>query len=625
MLSVPVTAPSAHTAPRPAIVRVACPRARPLADCGYVRVPLDRRFPNGRTIRIYFEHYFRTVRTLPATSTVLSIEGGPGFSTTADRAARLQLWRPVSARRDLVLVDLRGTGRSGALNCPAFRRHILPYVVRAGRCAAQLGPARDDYDTSQSVQDLAAVLNAIGIGKVDLYGDSYGSYAAQAFAIRYPHRLRSLVLDGTYQLPGSDPALADIAQSTRSSLQLACERRPGCPGGSRPLRLIGRLIQRVRTHPISGIAPDADGTRIHVTANTDTLAQLLQSGFYYQGVWRDIFAATRSAFAGDDAPLLRLVAETVTTDGPNGDPRQFTESLYLSVICHDYPELWPAGTPVADRPAFVRTALQAYRPGTFAPFTAKEWTGLDYEGALACERWPSAAFADPPVPPSAPYPDVPTLILNGDLDNITPLADARVVAARFPHSTLVVMQNSGHVTALEDQNNCASRIYVQFVQDLAAGDTSCASRTPEVRVVPSFPLSLAGVTPALPSPGDASTVRDRRVAAASAAAVADALQRWWANVSGSGVGLRGGHWSYTGGDLETFTLTNVAFVPGVRVTGTVRWRYSTGRVRAWVVARTPGGPAEHLRMAWSLQVRAARARLRGTVAGRTLRLHMLAP
>ena len=105
-----------------------------------MRVPLDRRHPNGRTIRIYFEHYFRTQRSRPPTSTVLSIEGGPGFSTTADRAARLQLWRPVSARRDLLLVDLRGTGRSGALNCPAFRRHILPYVVRAGRCAAQIGP-----------------------------------------------------------------------------------------------------------------------------------------------------------------------------------------------------------------------------------------------------------------------------------------------------------------------------------------------------------------------------------------------------------------------------------------------------------------------------------------------------
>ena len=114
-------------------------------------------------------------------------------------------------------------------------------------------------------------------------------------------------------------------------------------------------------------------------------------------------------------------------------------------------------------------AWPAYPGGTFAPFTAQEWTGLDYEGALACLRWPPAAFPDPPVPPSAPYPNVPTLILNGDLDNITPLADARVVAARFPRSTLVVMQNSGHVTALQDQNDCAAPIYEHFVRTLERG------------------------------------------------------------------------------------------------------------------------------------------------------------
>jgi hypothetical protein len=186
------------------------------------------------------------------------------------------------------------------------------------------------------------------------------------------------------------------------------------------------------------------------------------------------------------------------------------------------------------------------------------------------------------------------------------------------------MQNSGHVTALEDQNDCASVIYERFVADLSPGDTSCAHRTPEVRVVPKFALSLSGMAPATPSPGDESTLRDRRIAAASAAAVADVLQRWWANVSGSGVGLRGGTWSYSGGNLTTFALHNVAFVPGVKVSGTVRWNYSTGRVRATVVSRA-GGTVERLRMAWSLQVRAAGDRLTGSANGRTLRLHMLAP
>jgi pimeloyl-ACP methyl ester carboxylesterase len=608
----------------PAIVRTACPRAARGATCGFVRVPLDRRFPDGPAIRVTFERYPRRVTSRPARATVLSVEGGPGYPTRADRGLRLQLWRPISARRDLLLVDLRGTGRSGALACRAFRLHILDYLARAGRCARELGRVRDAYDTSQSVQDLEAVLRALHAGKVDLYGDSYGSYAAQAFALRYPQRLRSLVLDSTYQLPGSNPVWADLAAATRSDLRRACERRPGCPARD-PVALVADFVRRVRLHPIVGTAPNGDGVRTHVVVDEEALAQTLQSGYYYQAVWRDLLAALRSAEAGDTAPLLRLVAETVTADGPGGDPAQFSEALYLAVTCHDYPQPWPSGTPVSLRAAALRATLRAYPPAAFAPFSAAAWTGTDYEGVRACLRWPSRRTADPPAPPGAAYPPVPTLVLSGDLDNITPLSDARVVASRFPRSTLVDVENSGHVTALGDQNACASPIYLRFVRTLAAGDTSCARRTPEVRVVSAFPRRLAQVPPAQRSSGDRSDVADRRLVAAAAAAVADVLQRWWVNFSGRDVGLRGGQWSYRGSDDIVFRLRRVAFVPGVPVSGTVRWSYSTGRVRGIVDARAPGGRAAHVRLAWSLQERAARARLDGSVAGRALRVYMLAP
>ena len=624
-MSAQVPAPAPNASAAVAIVRTQCPGGGAHDECGFLRVPLDRRLPDGRRIRIYFELRSRTDRSRPPVSTVLSVEGGPGFSTTADRAARVQLWRPLSARRDLLLVDLRGTGRSDPLDCRSFRRHILGYIDRAARCAAELGTSRDFYDTSQTVQDLAAVLGALRIGRVDLYGDSYGSYAAQAFALRYPHKLRSLVLDGTYQLPGSDPALADLAASTRSGLRLACGRRPGCPAGREdPVKVVARLVARVRRDPIVGTAPDGDGTPTHVRLDEDALVQVMMSGFYDQAVWRDILAAARSAKAGDTRPLLRLAAETVTTDGPNGDPRLYSESLYLAVICHDYPELWSPSTPVAQRPADVRAALAAYPAGTFAPFSAAAWTGTDFEGALACLRWPSPARPDPPAPPGAAYPRVPTLILNGDLDNITPLADATVVAHRFPRSTLVDVENSGHVTALLDQNDCASVIYQQFVSTLSPGDTSCASRTAEVRVVPAFARSAAAVPPVRAGRRDRSTILDRRVASAAAQTVADALQRWWVNYDGTGVGLRGGRWSYSGGNLTTFVFRRDSFVPGVAVSGTARWVYTTGRVRANLVVRA-GGVVEHLRMRWSLQVRAAMADIDGHADGRPLHAHMLAP
>ena len=116
---------------------------------------------------------------------MLAIEGGPGYGTTDSRDSYLTLLAPLQARRDLLLVDLRGTGLSGALDCKTFRRTVKRYVARAGQCAAEIGPRRDFYGTGNAVDDVAAVLDALGIAQVDLYGDSYGTYAGQAFAARH--------------------------------------------------------------------------------------------------------------------------------------------------------------------------------------------------------------------------------------------------------------------------------------------------------------------------------------------------------------------------------------------------------------------------------------------------------
>jgi pimeloyl-ACP methyl ester carboxylesterase len=593
--------------------------------CGYLRVPLDRAKPGGRTIRIYFERYPRRDRSQRRLSTVVSIQGGPGFPTAADRAGRVAVWRPVSARRALLLMDLRGTGESGALACRAFARSSRGYIARAGRCAAQLGPRRDLYSTAQAVEDLEAVLTVFRMRKIDLYGDSYGTYAAQAYALRHPERLRSLVLDGAYPLPGTDPAWADLVEAIRRGLSLTCERRPGCPAGEDPVDLAARFADHVRARPIRGFAPDGDGTRTRVRLNEDAYVQAVSSGYYYPALWRDLPAAIVAARNGDARPMLRLAAETVTIDAPTTDPAESSEALYLAVICHDYPQLWDPATPLAARAAEARSRIAAYPAGTFTPFSAGAWTGTEYEGVLACLRWPSPFRPDPPDPPGAVYPAVPTLVLNGDLDTITASSGAREVADRFPGSTFVELQNSFHVLALYDRDRCASRIYVNFLRTLRAGDTSCATRVPEVRVLEAFPRRLTRTQPADPAPGDGSTVRDRRLAAAAALTVSDVINRWFVNYDGTSVGLRGGRWSYSGDDPVVFELDGVKFVGGVPVSGTASWSPTGGRVRARVRVRDPFGPVGTLRLRWSLGVPLATATLRGAVGGRPLRARMLAP
>ena len=594
------------------------------ARCGFVRVPIDHANPSGTKIRVYYEFYPAT-DTGPVASTVLSIEGGPGYSTTADRSGRIALWKPLSAHRNLLLVDLRGTGRSGALACKAFADHILGYIDRAGRCARQLGPRIRYYDTSQSVQDLESVLESLKLGKIDLYGDSYGSYAAQAFALRFPWRLRSLTLDSTYQLPGSDPAFADLAGASRDALVLSCERTPTCQAHHDPLGVIAALVQRVRQHPITGTAPDGDGHLTHVVVTEDTVVQAVQFGFAWLGVYRDLIPAALAAQQGDTQPLLRLIAETEAVDGGAGAPRSFSEGLYDAVICHDYPQLWPASTPISQRPGVAAQELAHYPQSAFYPFSTAAWTGTDYEGALACLKWPdSPSASDPPVPPGTPYPHVPTLVMAGDMDNITPLSDNKVVASRFPDSALVVVHNNNHVQAEYDDNSCGSVIYENFVRNLTPGDTSCAAHVAPVRVVPRYPLALHQVTPVLASTGNKAPLVARRLAAAAAATVADAIDQWWVNYSGTDRGLRGGRWSYHSFPTTVFTFKSTQFVPGVAVSGTAKWNYDTGPVVVHVTVRG-GGTSGNLAMHWSMQGPASQAVITGRVGGAALRAHMLAP
>jgi len=615
----------------PPVVPIVCPaQARDVssgARCGYVRVPLDRTGSRPGTVRVYFERYPPRDRTKPPSSTVLSIEGGPGYPTAADRKLRSELWAPVSKRRALLLVDLRGTGRSGALACRALQHTTTNYVARAGRCAAELGPKRDYYNTGDSVEDLEDVLRAIRAGPVDLYGDSYGTYAAQAFALRHPERLRSLTLDAAYPLPGTDPAYADLAAAFRRGLRLTCQRRPGCPAAELhqdAVALLRKTARRLAVRPVRGFGLDADGALRPVTLTDSALAQIAGSSYYSYPVWKDLLAAAVSLDHGDAAPMLRLGAEHLDFDAGEAVPAEFSDPLYLAVTCHDYPQLWDPDTPIALRAEAAAARLRNYPPGTFTPFTAKAWTSYPYEGPLACLRWPSPVAGEPPEPPDAVYARIPTLVLNGDLDTITASSGAKVVASRFPGARFVEVHNSVHVTALGDRDNCASAIYWRFVKQLDPGDTSCRLHVPEIRLVTRFARSLDEVDAGRPEAGNEARGPERKLAVAAAQTVADVISRWWLNYSGASRGLHGGTWSYDGDDrATTFTLENVAFVPGVEVSGKAEWGRD-GSVSASVAVTAKTGATGEVRLAWSGKP-LARASLRGTVSGAVLNASMLAP
>jgi pimeloyl-ACP methyl ester carboxylesterase len=88
--------------------------------CGSVTVPLDRQNPAAGTIDIHYALVPHSDTSRPSAGTIVPNPGGPGQATIGSAGLYLQALAPLLRDRDLLLIDARGTGQSGALSCPSL-------------------------------------------------------------------------------------------------------------------------------------------------------------------------------------------------------------------------------------------------------------------------------------------------------------------------------------------------------------------------------------------------------------------------------------------------------------------------------------------------------------------------
>jgi len=569
--------------------------AVPRARCGSIKVLLDREKPSVGKLRIGFELYPRRDRSRPLLGTIVAVEGGPGYSSTDSRSWFIDLFRPLLDRYQLLIVDNRGTGKSGAILCQPLQSYKGNYVDAVGKCGRQLGDTADLYGSGNAADDLAEVLDALDINRVHLYGDSYGTFFSQTFAVRHPDRLHSVMLDAAYFVEGTDPFYIDTNRAITDAFRFSCERSPTCaarPNGT--MDRIARLTERLRDEPIVGRAQNADGQVRRVRVGVGGLIYLVTGAATSPTLYRELDAAVRAALRPRPyvKPLLRLARETYYVGGA-GPVRSYSEGLYLAVSCNDYPQPFDMTSPISQRPEQYQETLdelRATQPDAFAPFTIHEWVTSPVEYFSSCLKWPRPSRVDPPVPPGADFPDTPVLVLAGDLDSLTSPEGARQTADAFPNSTYVEVANMTHVSALSDFDRCASRIVRRFVRTLDAGDTSCASEYNEMRLVDSFARSSRELE------WGSGRERTARIAAAT---LGDVIARWFGMYTYSGTGLRGGTFTTSDGPKVRWRLKKVRWVRDVKVSGTARWDRTTGRIRANLTVDGPGARPGELRLRWN--------------------------
>ncbi|MBK8255808.1 MAG: alpha/beta fold hydrolase [Polyangiaceae bacterium] len=446
------------------------PGVRSPAQCGTLHVPENRNQPNGRTLGIQVI-VVPALAASPKADPVVFLAGGPGQAASQIVGFALGVADKLHESRDFVFVDQRGTGHSHALFCEVppsnaplyehFDSQFDPAVVE--RCRDAQDADLTQYTTAVATQDLEDVRHALGYPQLNLWGTSYGTRAALAYMRAYPNNVRSSILDGVAPMALVLPvSLAKDAERALNQLFVDCAAEQACAGAFPNLK--ERFYKFVQTladeplrvqvrHPKTGVAEE-------VVIDKATFLGALRGVLYSAEISTLLPFALNEAMSGRFEPLITLAAEL-----GKSTERTFAVGMFLSVVCSE------------DIPFIKPGEIEAAAQNTlFGPQAA-----LDI--VRACDYWPKA-----PVPAAFREPvqtNLPTLLLSGALDPVTPPSWGELAQASLPNGVHVIVGGTGHNTV---STACARRIASQFVEDGNPSNlnTECASTVVRPPFFPTF-------------------------------------------------------------------------------------------------------------------------------------------
>lgn len=446
--------------------------ARLAAQCGKLTVYENRAAQSGRQIDLRVAVLLAISRT-PAADPFVFITGGPGEAATQDYVLLSRAFERIREKRDILLVDQRGTGQSHPLDCPSAETDTTTddaaIEAEVNRCVQHLDADPRFYTTLDAVADLDQVRAALGYDQLNLYGVSYGSRVAQMYLAQYPDHVRTVILDGV--VSPARPLGLTMASDAQRALDLIfarCAANPSCHDAfPDPAGDLAALMERVDKAPVSVTIPHpTSGEPTQVQVSRSTLATAIRLFSYSPETAALLPLLIHSARATGDLSHLAAQAQIVT--------RQVEGSLSVgvhnSVVCAE------------DVPFYGNATLLAEsEKSTYMGERYKELERL-------CKYWPSR-----PVPADSLAPvrsSVPVLLLSGEADPVTPPLNAEQVAATLPSNLLVEAPGQGHgIVTL----GCTYRVAADFVEKgtLKGLDVACVQ---DIRPMPFF-LTLTGTAP----------------------------------------------------------------------------------------------------------------------------------
>jgi len=458
--------------------------------CGYLTVPEIHAQPDGPTIQLAVA-IIKSKDPNPSTDPLVMAQGGPGGSTIDTYTKLLLSNNRLLSNRDIVLFDQRGTLYSKpALMCKEVDQITLDTIEKqispdqsnqlseqalqaCHQRLAQEGINLSAFNSLENAADIQDLRQALGYDQINLYGVSYGTLLALHTMAQNPQGLRSVILDSV--VPPQTNFILNAAQTENRSfshLFTACQQDPSCNKDYPDLdKVYSALFKSLNQNPAHVPMTDPDSGKTYnavVDGYTfqDGLFQMIYATDLIPALPRMIYDAKNGKF-----DFFTRIMEIFAFD------RTMAYGMYYSVLCAEDANFTPADQ-----------NLTGVRPEIVSEEKSQPESMLHI-----CKNWNVQQLGPQAVQPVTS--DIPTLILTGDFDPITPPDYAKSAATTLKNSFLYEFPSGGHGEATDGP--CQASILQAFLDNpTKPPDGSCINKISK----PSFftPSSIVGISGLIP-------------------------------------------------------------------------------------------------------------------------------
>ncbi|MFG1948896.1 alpha/beta hydrolase [Nonomuraea sp. NPDC048826] len=430
----------------------------PALECGTLAVPLDYDRPDGDTIDLAL---IRIKATGNRIGSLVFNFGGPGGSGVDMLPMTQRAFAGLASGYDLVSFDPRGVERSAGVKCGGKVEELMGMTAGedadklarefAAACEKDSGKVLAHVGTVNAAQDLDRIRVALGEGKLNYFGLSYGTHLGSVYATKFPDKVGRFVLDAAYDpnVTFEQRTLTQIkgfAQAfdafTEHCLKLDCH--------------LGASPAAVR-ETVEGLMEDLEAEPLKVGDRQLTygLAQLaVITPLYAKATWPLLEEGVATAVKGDGKLLLAL-ADSYTGRRPDGTYSTAMTSLQ-AITCAD----------TSERPTAADTAATNEKVEKIFPVMAADGA------SPACAHWP--AEGDDEAKRIDATGSAPIVVIGGKGDPATPYAWAESLTARLKTGVLVTYEGEGHGAYLSG-SSCVLRTVDAYLLrgEVPGADVSC--------------------------------------------------------------------------------------------------------------------------------------------------------